>query len=83
MPLPGQAGDDDEPVARERDVDVLEVVFARAAHDELILGHVTSLADMGHIEHVFRLAPLGTEQVPSALGAARAWASRGGQDRNR
>ena len=30
----GQAGDDDEPVARERDVDVLEVVFARAAHDE-------------------------------------------------
>ena len=30
----GQAGDDDEAVARERDVDVLEVVFARAAHDE-------------------------------------------------
>ena len=35
----GQAGDDDEPVARERDVDVLEVVLARAAHDDLILGH--------------------------------------------
>ena len=39
----GQAGDDDEPVARERDVDVLEVVFARAAHDELILGHGRSV----------------------------------------
>ena len=52
----GQAGDDDEPVARERDVDVLEVVFARAAHDESILGHVSSLPDGGHVEQVFRLA---------------------------
>ena len=46
----GQPGDDDEPVARERDVDVLEVVFACAAHDELILGHVlkcTRLARIG------------------------------------
>ena len=50
---PGQAGDDDEPVARERDVDVLEVVFARAAHDELILGHGPSVADAGQIEQVF------------------------------
>ena len=36
----GQAGDDDEAVAREGDVDVLEVVLARATHDKLILGHV-------------------------------------------
>ena len=35
----GQAGDDDEPVARQLDVDVLEVVFAGAANDEMILGH--------------------------------------------
>ena len=39
-----QAGDDDEPVAREGDRHVLEVVFARTAHDELILGHERSLA---------------------------------------
>ena len=49
----GQAGDDDEPVAREGDVDVLEVVLARAAHDELILGHVRSLADDDDFEQVF------------------------------
>ena len=34
----GQAGDDDQAVARERDVDVLEVVLAGAANDDLILG---------------------------------------------
>ena len=38
----GEPGDDDEPVARERDGDVLEVVFAGTANDELILGHVAA-----------------------------------------
>ena len=42
----GQPGDDDEAVARERDVDVLEVVLARAAHDKLILGHGPSVRDI-------------------------------------
>jgi hypothetical protein len=28
-------------------------VFARAAHDQLILGHGRSLADAGHFEQVF------------------------------
>ena len=56
---PGQTGDDHEPVARERDVDVLEVVFARAAHDESILGHDPSLPDGDHVEQVFRLATYG------------------------
>ena len=35
----GQPGDDDEAITRERDVDVLEVVLARSAHDDPILGH--------------------------------------------
>src|SRR5262245_43479673 len=35
-----EPGDHDESVARERDRDVLEVVFAGTANDELILGHV-------------------------------------------
>ena len=35
----GQPGDDDQPVARERDVDVLEVVLARSANNDPILGH--------------------------------------------
>ncbi len=48
-----QAGDDDEPVAREGDRDVLEVVLARAAHDELILGHAHSLADPTTLEQAF------------------------------
>ena len=30
-----------------------EVVFARAAHDELVLGHGRSLADFAHFEQVF------------------------------
>jgi hypothetical protein len=34
-----EAGDDDQPVAREGDGDVLEVVLASAANDELVLGH--------------------------------------------
>ena len=38
----GQAGDHDQPVARERDGDVLQVVFAGTANDELVLGHVAS-----------------------------------------
>ncbi len=48
-----QARDDDEAVARERDVDVLEVVFARSAHDESVLGHVRSVRHPGGIEHPF------------------------------
>ena len=39
----GQPGDHDEPVARDRDRHVLEVVLARAAHDQLVGGHVRSL----------------------------------------
>ena len=44
----GQAGDDHQLVARDLDVDVLEVVLARAAHDDLfrlvlfLLGHGVS-----------------------------------------
>ena len=53
LAAPRQSGDDDEAVARERDVDVLEVVFARAAHDESILGHVPSVTDCGQMERVF------------------------------
>ncbi len=49
----GQAGDDDEPIAREGDRHVLQIVFARSAHDELILGHERSLADTAHFEQVF------------------------------
>ena len=56
LATPRQTGDDHEPVARERDVDVLEVVFARTAHDELILGHVLSVPDVEQIEQVFRFA---------------------------
>ncbi len=53
--LPGAAesGDDDQPVTRERDRDVLEVVFARATHDELILGHAHSLPDTHQIVQAF------------------------------
>ena len=37
--LTGLDIDDDEPVARDRDRDVLQVVLAGAANDELVLGH--------------------------------------------
>ena len=48
LAAPGQPGDDDQPVARERDGHVFQVVFAGTADDELILGHVaSSLADAG------------------------------------
>ncbi len=46
-----ETGDDDEPITREGDRDVLEVVLARSAHDELVLGHVASLADDGRISN--------------------------------
>ena len=50
----GEAGDDDEPVARERDGDVLEVVLAGTANDELILGHVpSSVRDATETEQAF------------------------------
>ena len=68
-----QAGDDDQPVARERDVDVLEVVLARSANDELVLGHVGSLADSEGIEQMFLTPssparPDGSGRIP---GVAR------------
>ena len=45
----GQPGDDDQPVPRQLDGDVLEVVLARAAHDEQILGHTRSVTHEGSI----------------------------------
>src|SRR5690606_22555104 len=35
----GEAGNDDELVARDRNVDVLEVMLARTAHDDGVKGH--------------------------------------------
>ena len=65
-----QAGDDDEPVARERDVHVLEVVFARAAHDESILGHVTSVPDETQTEQAFvRARATRTPAMRALLGS--------------
>ena len=49
----GQPGDDDEAVTREGDVDVLEVVLARSAHDDPILGHAPSLPDQREMEQAF------------------------------
>ena len=49
----GQPGDDDEAITGERDVDVLEVVLARSAHDDPILGHTPSLPDRREMEQVF------------------------------
>ena len=53
LAAPRQAGDDHEPVARERDVDVLEVVFARTAHDESILGHGSIVPETLQTERAF------------------------------
>src|SRR5690349_19738812 len=60
-----QSGDDDEAIAGEGDRDVLEVVFARSAHDELILGHMTSLPDGPHFEQAFvRIDSAGSSRRP-------------------
>ena len=39
LPRPRQAGNDDQPVTREVDVDILEVVDARAAHRNPVVRH--------------------------------------------
>jgi hypothetical protein len=66
LAAPGQAGDHDQPVTRERDADVLEVVLARAAHDNAILGHVQSVPGSRQREHLFTAArvigPIGPSQ---------------------
>ena len=43
LAAPAQPGDDDQPVTGERHGDVLEVVLARSADDDLILGHTRSV----------------------------------------
>ena len=43
LPRPGQAGEDDELVPREVEIDALEVVFACSLHHQLV-GHGTRLA---------------------------------------
>ncbi len=55
LAAPGQPGDHDQPVTRERHGDVSEVVLARAAHDDLILGHLgSSVAEPNETEQLFR-----------------------------
>ena len=41
LAAPRQPGDDDQPVARKLDGDVLEVVLASSANDQQLLGHTT------------------------------------------
>src|SRR4051794_8778166 len=62
----GQAGDDDQPIARKRDGDVLQVVFAGTTNDELILGHV-------------RLTVYRTRTKPYRRSTFR-WSARGAED---
>jgi hypothetical protein len=53
LAAPGQSGDHDEAVARERDGDVLQVVFAGTADNELLLGHAVSVRGLRGLEHPF------------------------------
>ena len=54
LATPGQAGDDDEPVAREGDRDVLEVVFAGTANEDPVLRHrACSLTGIDGMEQAF------------------------------
>jgi hypothetical protein len=55
----------DEAITREGDVDVLEVVLARSAHDDPIPGHAPSLPDQRETEQVFDEIGPGRE---TALG---------------
>ena len=68
---PGQAGDDHEAVARERDIDILEVVLARSAHDELILGHEPSVRDWRRLEQVFWYGGGGADRPAGGGGPTR------------
>ena len=54
LAAPRQAGDHDQAVTREGDVDVLEVVLAGSEHHDPILGHDPSVPGHGQIEHPFR-----------------------------
>ena len=71
-----QSGDDDEAIAREGDRDVLEVVFARAAHDELVLGHGWKSSRCSPFRTGVRVASSvarARAAVPSAAAASRCW----------
>ena len=66
----GEAGDDDEPIPRDLDGDVLQVVLPRAADDELIGGHPESpfLASNGRWT-LHRDCAIPPAQEAEALGA--------------
>ena len=67
LAAPGQPGDHDEPVARERDGDVLEVVLACAANDDPVLGHVAaSVRDPVESEQAFRRSRRSQEPLAAA-----------------
>ena len=66
LAAPGQPGDDDQPITRQLDRDVLEVVFARAAHDEGVLGHVDSLPEDARLEQAFDATRRGSSDGVAA-----------------
>ena len=53
FPRAGQAGDDDQPIARDVDVDILEVVYARAAHRNPVVRHRYSSKIPEELKQVF------------------------------
>ena len=64
-----EARDHDQPVTRQLDGDVLEVVFARAAHDEGVLGHLDSLPELVPFEQAFDVARETASHRPPRSGA--------------
>ena len=59
LAAPRQAGDHDQAITGEGDVDVLEVVLAGAEHHDPILGHGSSVPRQHEMEHPFCAAVRG------------------------
>ena len=78
LAAPGQARDHHEPVTRERDRDVLQVVFAGTANDELILRHTTGVYAIRRIPNKRSVpcAPLTPPLAKPLRQAGSRWTSR-------
>src|SRR5439155_25252234 len=64
LPRPGQPGDDDELIARDFQVDVLEIVLAGAPDDDPITGHDSPFSQPGR-DRATRSNPSGAYGAPT------------------
>ncbi len=79
LPRAGEAGEHDQPVARQVEIDVLEIVLARAADADELAAHAVINQPFRAASHRCNDGPASAEGLPASSAETETSSSRSGQ----